>query len=163
MAEGAVARIRDAAPSDLPVVHGLLRNAGLPLDGLADAYLILVADVADTVVGTVTLERHGSDRDTAFLLRSAVVDQDQRALGIGARLTAAALERVDAAGAPVALLTETAEDYFPRFGFSRVGRSELPSALQASAELRGVCPASAHALLRRTVPTPPSPWPGRNL
>lgn len=106
-------RIRDAAPADLPAVRRLVGDAGLPLDGLTDAYLVLVADVDHAVVGTVALERHGVDRDTANLRRSAAVDSAKRGLGIGARLTAVALERVDAAGAPVALFTETAEDYFP--------------------------------------------------
>lgn len=142
-------RIRDAAPQDLPAVHKLIGEASLPLDGWADASVVLVAVLGHTVVGTVALERHGAGRDAAFLLRSAAVDPANRGHGIGAQLTAAALERVDATDTPVALLTETAEDYFPRFGFTRVDRAELPAALQASAELRGACPTSAHALLRR--------------
>jgi amino-acid N-acetyltransferase len=51
--------------------------------------------------------------------------------------------------APVALLTETADGWFPRFGFRPVPREALPAALSASAELRGACPATARALLRR--------------
>jgi amino-acid N-acetyltransferase len=41
------------------------------------------------------------------------------------------------------LLTTTAEGYFPRLGFERIARDELPAALAASEELRGACPASA--------------------
>jgi amino-acid N-acetyltransferase len=103
-------------------------------------------------VGAVALEEHGSGPETAFLLRSAVVDPACRGRGIGDALTRAALAHVDRAGAAVALLTETAADWFRRFGFVPVDRTALPPALEGSAELRGACPVSAQAMLR----TPPS-------
>jgi amino-acid N-acetyltransferase len=71
-----------------------------------------------------------------------------RGRGVGIALSAAALAHVDAAGSPVALLTETAAGYFPRFGFTPVDRDQLPASLAGSAELRGACPTSARALLR---------------
>jgi len=145
--------VREAAPADRPAVRDLVSAAGLPLDGLDDAAVVLVAETAGAVVGTVALERHGTGTDTAFMLRSVAVDPARRGSGIGAELTRAALERVDAVGAPVALLTETAADYFPRFGFVPAERDALPASLGASAELTGACPASARALIRR----PPTP------
>jgi len=147
-AEGPSVVVREAAPADLPAVHALVAAAGLPLDGLAEAALVLVADAGGAVIGTVALERHGTGRDAAFLLRSAAVDPAWRNRRVGAALTTAALERVDADLAPVALLTETAHEWFPRFGFAAVDRAALPAALQASPELRGACPASARAMLR---------------
>ncbi len=147
--------VREATPADLAATTDLVAAAGLPLAGLADAALVLVAEDAGTIVGTVALERHGTGTDTAFLLRSDAVAPAWRGRGVGAGLTAAALDRVDTAGAPVALLTETAAEYFPRFGFAPVDRDRLPAALATSAELRGACPASARALLRpATDPTP---------
>jgi amino-acid N-acetyltransferase len=140
--------IRAATPDDRPAAPELIAGAGLPLDGLEDAAL-LVADEDGAVVGTVALERYGDGRGTVYLLRSAAVAPEHRGRGIGAALTAAALERVDAERAPVALLTETADGWFPRFGFRPVPREALPAALSASAELRGACPATARALLRR--------------
>ena len=62
-------------------------------------------------------------------------------------LVRAALAAVDPAG-PVALLTETAAGWFPRFGFHLVDRAALDPALAASAELAGACPATAQAFLR---------------
>jgi amino-acid N-acetyltransferase len=145
--------VSQATPADLAAIGGLIAAAGLPLAGLDDAALVLVADAAGSVAGAVALERHGSGDDTAYLLRSAAVDRAWRGRGIGTALTAAALAHVDAAGAPVGLLTETASEYFPRFGFVPVERDQLPAVLAASAELRGACPASARALLRpATVP-----------
>jgi len=141
-------RVREAAPADLPAVHDLVAAAGLPLDGLDDAAHVLVAERAGGVVGVVALERHGNDGRPVFLLRSAAVDAAERERGIGAALVSAALALVDEARGEVALLTETAAGYFPRFGFAAVDRGALPAALAASAELRGACPASAHAFLR---------------
>ena len=146
--EGPPVLVREATPADLAATQDLIAAARLPLAGLEDAALVLVAAAADgTVVGTVALERHGTGDDTAFLLRSAAVAPSWRGRGIGAELTAAALAHLDA-GAPVALLTETAAGYFPRFGFTAVPRDRLPTDLGASAELQGACPASARALLR---------------
>jgi amino-acid N-acetyltransferase len=141
--------IRRATPGDLAAVRTLIAEAGLPLDGLDDAALLLVAEAGGAVVGTVALERYATDAGPVFLLRSAAVAPEHRGGGLGAALAAAALEHVDAERAPVALLTETADGWFPRFGFRPVARDELPEALAASAELRGACPDSARALLRR--------------
>jgi amino-acid N-acetyltransferase len=141
--------VREATPAESATIADLVAAVGLPLAGLTDAALVLVAtDVDGALVGTVALERHGTGTNTAFLLRSAAVAPSWRGRGVGAALTTAALAHVDTAGAPVALLTETAADYFPRFGFTPVDRGRLPAALAGSAELRGACPASASALLR---------------
>jgi amino-acid N-acetyltransferase len=43
----------------------------------------------------------------------------------------------------VFLLTTTAENFFPSFGFQRIERADLPPELEQSAELTGACPASA--------------------
>lgn len=139
--------VREAGAADVAAVRTLVASAGLPLDGLDDA-VVLMVESEGAVVGAIALERHDDGGGAAFLLRSAAVDPSSRGRGVGSALTRAALGRVDAEGAPVALLTESAEDWFPRFGFAVVGRDRLPAALQASAELRGACPASARALLR---------------
>jgi amino-acid N-acetyltransferase len=139
--------IRLAQPVDLPGIRALIGAAGLPTEGLADSYLVLVAERADRIVGTAALERRGDGDDAAYLLRSVAVQAGNRRSGLGARLVDRALGEVHA-GAPVALLTKTAPGYFPRFGFVPVDRAELPASLSASAELRGACPASARALLR---------------
>jgi amino-acid N-acetyltransferase len=44
------------------------------------------------------------------------------------------------------LLTTTAADFFPRFGFRKIDRKEMDPALERSTELRGACPASAVAM-----------------
>jgi amino-acid N-acetyltransferase len=41
------------------------------------------------------------------------------------------------------LLTTTAERYFPRFGFERVDRKDVPESVRASVEFTSACPSSA--------------------
>lgn len=139
--------IRAATAHDLAAVHALLRSAALPLDGVPDDLAhFLVAELQGAVVGVIGLERYG---DTA-LLRSAAVAQAMRGHGLGERLVHALLEAARATGIrELTLLTTTAEQWFPRFGFARIAREEANAALQASAEFRGACPASATTMRLR--------------
>jgi amino-acid N-acetyltransferase len=135
--------VRPARPDEAGQVAELVTASGLPVAGLAGAWRTWVAVDGAQLLGTASLERHGD----AVLLRSVAVRADQRGRGVGAELVRAALA---AAGPrrPVALLTETAAGWFPRFGFHPVERAALEPALAASAELAGACPATAQAFLR---------------
>ena len=133
--------VRRARPADRPAVERLLLEAGLPLDGVADAFGgYLVAEVNGDVVGAIGLERYGG----YALLRSGVVAAGWRGRGLGLRLTEAALVESRRGGAQaVYLLTTTAADYFRRFGFAAIDRAEVPPAVQRSVEFQGVCPDTA--------------------
>ncbi|WP_336922615.1 GNAT family N-acetyltransferase [Aquipuribacter sp. SD81] len=154
---GARPTVRAADETDRTALAGLLRSAGLPLDGLDEAWRTVVAVVpagtaaAPVVVGGAALERHGCGSDTALLLRSVVVAPPWRGTGTGARLVRHLLDgaaSTAAPQAPVALLTETAGDWFGRLGFRVVAREDLPTALSASVQVASACPASAVAMLR---------------
>lgn len=140
------AAIRLATAGDLPAVHDLLRAAELPLDGVpADLVDFLVATQATAVVGAIGLERYGR----VALLRSAVVHPTLRGTGVGEALVTALLEHARRTGVEdLTLLTTTAAEWFPRFGFTRTTRDEVPDALHASEEFRGACPASAVVMRR---------------
>jgi N-acetylglutamate synthase-like GNAT family acetyltransferase len=135
--------VRLARPDETGQVAELVTDAGLPTAGLAGAWRTWVAVDGDQLLGTASVERHGD----AYLLRSVAVRSDQRGHGIGAGLVRAALAAVDPRR-PVALLTETAAAWFPRFNFHPVERAALDPALAASAELAYACPASAQAFVR---------------
>lgn len=139
--------LRTATEADLPAVLGLLEAAHLPQAGVAEHIQNFVVALEDEkLVGCAGLEIHGE----AGLLRSVAVDQQYRSQGIGAKLTAEVLERAEGRGvSSVSLLTTTAQDYFPRLGFIRVKRCELPSVLAQSEELKGACPDTAITLLKR--------------
>lgn len=135
-------RIRAARSGDLPAVERLLIAAELPIDGLADQFGdgYAVAESDGTIIGAEGIECY----DGAGLLRSAVVDPQWRGKGVGDALTR---DRVDWARdqglRELYLLTTTAADYFPRYGFVRVERSSAPEALQRSREFAEACPSSA--------------------
>ena len=141
--------IRPATASDLEAVKGLLRGARLPLDGLeeqfGDGYAI--AECAGAAIGAEGIEVHGD----AGLLRSAVVDAAWRGNGVGDALTQDRLAWAARHGLrEVWLLTTTAADYFPRFGFARAARDAAPAPMQRSREFADACPASA-VVMRRSL------------
>jgi amino-acid N-acetyltransferase len=140
-------KIRKATTRDLDAVERLLSANDLPLDGVKENLCsFIVAEEGGQVIGAVGLEKFGS----IALLRSAVVSNDHRGKGVGSRLIEHILENADKdAVEELFLLTTTAEDYFPRFGFTRTTRSAVPPAVKASAEFRGACPDTALVMTRR--------------
>jgi amino-acid N-acetyltransferase len=140
--------LRTAIPSDLPEVLALLEDAQLPIAGVAEAFPhFVVAEREGRLIGAAGLEIFGA----SALLRSVVVENSWRGTGVGQRLIEHALDeakerRID----DVFLLTTTAEQYFPRFGFACVSRECAAAEVQASVEFQGACPDTA-VLMRKTL------------
>lgn len=131
--------IREATPRDQEAIRALLSAADLPLDGVAETQFT-VAVHEGRVVGSAGLEIHG---DSA-LLRSVAVDPAWRGRGVGEALVRSALDAASACKLdPVVLLTTTAPSWFPRFGFERIERGDVPPSLLTSVEFTKACPASA--------------------
>jgi amino-acid N-acetyltransferase len=140
-------RLRNATSSDISAVETLLSASDLPLEGVRDNFSsFVVAESDDGITGAIGLERFGS----VALLRSAVVATEYRGSGIGRQLVEQLLQRAQDAGIDeLYLLTTTAENYFPRFGFTRTTRSAVPDTVKESAEFRGACPDTAVVMTRR--------------
>lgn len=140
-------KIRKARQSDLAAVEQLLLASKLPLDGVRDHFTdFIVAEDGDGIEGAVGLEKY----DSVALLRSAVVAPDHRNAGLGRKLVEHLLQRAEEAGVDeLYLLTTTAENYFPRFGFTPTTRAAVPEELKSSAEFRGACPDTAIVMKRR--------------
>jgi amino-acid N-acetyltransferase len=130
---------------DIPAILALLERSGLPQDGFPDHVgTALAARVGERVVGSAAIELYG----TAALLRSVAVDAPLRGQGLGQQLTRAALDLARQYGVErVYLLTETAGDFFPRFGFRPIERSAADPAVQQSVEFTSACPSSAQLLV----------------
>ena len=142
-------QLRAAGAADLPLVLDLLRRARLPTEGVVAEALphFVIAEDEGKLVGVVGLEVY---RESA-LLRSAAVEERWRGGGVGRALIDRALALSQELGMrDVYLLTATAEHYFPRFGFTCVGRQTVPDAVQASAEFQGACPSTA-VVMRKSV------------
>ena len=139
--------IRAACREDLEPVLEQLRGASLPTEGVAEWFdEFIVAAEGEAIVGAAGLERYGSD----VLLRSVVVSPEWQGRGLGSDLVAEALGRASRSGARAAfLLTTTAEHYFPRHGFTRIERDEVPDGVRESVEFQIACPATAAVMMRR--------------
>jgi amino-acid N-acetyltransferase len=143
-------KIVPATPNDLALVLDLLERSQLPHAGIENHLsTMLVARDDSRLVGCAAVEVYG----TAGLLRSVAVDEARRGAGLGQRLTAAAVDLARSRGVTTLyLLTTTAGDFFPRFGFARIDRKDMDPVLDRSAELRGACPASAVAMRAELTP-----------
>jgi amino-acid N-acetyltransferase len=133
--------IEAATERDLPAIHALLARLHLPLAGV-DEHLrnILVARQGDEIVGTAAVELFAD----GALLRSVAVEPREQGKQLGQRLMNAALDVATQHGVDaVFLLTTTAEGFFPKFGFERITRDQVPPAVRESAEFQSACPASA--------------------
>jgi amino-acid N-acetyltransferase len=141
-----MATIERATATDLPAVKALLGSAGLPLDGVADAFRSgIVARDGGRIVGCAAVELYGD----AALVRSVAVDEVRRGQGLGAALVAAVEALARNAGAREAyLLTETAEGWFPRFGYVPIGRADAEPAIGASVEFTAACTETCSAFRR---------------
>lgn len=144
-------QLHGVAPGDLESVCDLLRAVGLPADGVADQFgagWVLARNEDGDLIGVAAVERYG----TAGLLRSVAVRPDWRGEGLGRALAANRIAWAGSQGLEALyLLTDTAAEYWPRFGFRVVGREDAPAAVRASVEWAHACPQSAVAM-RRDLP-----------
>lgn len=141
---------RKATPADFPAIETLLRAAELPTEGVAaiignDDGGFLVAERGGEVVGGGALELAAGDA----LLRSGFVREDLRSAGIGRFLVQQLLEDARGRGLDgVYLLTTTADNWFPRFGFKVVDRGSVPEPIAATWEFKTGCCETAVAMCR---------------
>ena len=134
--------IRAAKPDDLDAVEDALLASELPLNGLRDQFGdgYAVAEVNGELIGVEGIEVYGTDG----LLRSAAVVSAWRGKGVGDALTRDRIEWARRRGLKsLYLLTMTAGDYWPRFGFRRADRDVAPVAMRQSPEFTDACPATA--------------------
>ena len=128
-------------PEDQPAIFGLLADNGLPTAGLLGHLESgVVARLEGRVVACAAIEIYPD----GALLRSVAVEDTLRGSGLGHQVVRAALDVARERGTTaVYLLTTTADGFFPRFGFRRIVRAEVPAAVQTSVEFQSACPASA--------------------
>lgn len=143
--------IREASRADLAGITTLLATNDLPTTGVAESLDgFFVGESAGQIVGVVGLE---TCCDRYALLRSTAVAPDWRGRGLGRRLVERAIGFAEAQGfQALYLLTTTAEQYFPTFGFATIAREDVPAEVRATEEFTSACPASAAVMKRTLVP-----------
>ena len=133
--------VERARAEDLDDVLRLLSAHQLPPDGLRDHVgTLLVARDGGRIVGSAALEMYAD----GALLRSVAVEATLQRHQLGRELTQAAIRLAENRQVPaIYLLTTTASAYFPRFGFERVTRADVPAGVQQSLEFTSACPSTA--------------------
>lgn len=134
--------VRAARSEDLESVEALLVHAQLPVGGLRQHFpsSYLVAEEGGELIATIGLEPYAG----SGLLRSLAVRANRRGSGVGRALVERGLEAARAQQLhDVYLLTQTAPEYFRRFGFFGYPRADAPDRIQRSPEFASICPASA--------------------
>jgi len=140
--------VRRGDSSDIGQMTSLLKASGLPTDDLESiAQLdIWLLETEGRAVGTIALERYGSEG----LLRSLAIAPEYRNRGLARRLVSKLEQDASADGVELlVLLTQTAEVFFQKLGYSNTDRSEISQTLKQSAEFKTLCPASARCMSRR--------------
>jgi amino-acid N-acetyltransferase len=134
-------RIREAAADELPQIKALLEASQLPASDIdLNKQLFLVALHDQVVVGIIAQEVY----DNSALLRSFAVDANFRNRKIGELLYREAVVQSKQKGIDhLFLLTTTADRYFDRLNWQRIGRDEVPDAISGTTEFASLCPVSA--------------------
>jgi amino-acid N-acetyltransferase len=139
------AYFRRSTPDDWPTVEELLQESKLPLDGAHDHFHnFTLAFQDEDLIGCAGYERY----DSIGLLRSVAVKDSVRGTGLGKQLTEQVLNTARSHGVTqMVLLTETAINFFPRFGFKQIERGKVPPPALASLEFTTACPDTAAVMI----------------
>jgi len=140
---------------DHPAVQALLTQAHLPIEDIPPMALSLFLGIRDPqtshdsapghLIAIAGLEVHGDEG----LLRSLLVQADQRGRGLARELVRAQEAQARRLGLRrLALLTETAADFFRALDYRDTDRATLSSGLLASPQFQQLCPASARCLTK---------------
>jgi HAD superfamily hydrolase (TIGR01457 family) len=113
-------RVREAVAEDGESIAGLLKEAGLVPEPVADGAVIIGEDDLDATAATVV-------RGDSAYLHSVAVREEARGSHVGTLVVAAAARRaVRDGGRRLFLLTERAEGFFRTLGFRQTDRRDLP-------------------------------------
>ena len=142
--------LRAAKPTDFSAVERLLKANELPLAGVPKSLDdFVVAEVKGEVVGVAGLETCCDDA----LLRSVAVDKEWRSKGVGRALVQRAIADAESRGfRALYLLTTSAEQYFPSFGFHQIDRTAAPPSIQENEQFTTTCSSTAIVMERELAP-----------
>lgn len=142
-----ILELRGARIEDSSAICRVLADADLPTQDLSDESFkhFVVCLVNGAIIGVVGLEKYGS----SALVRSLAVAEQHRSQGFAAKLMLRIEMHAQELGVTrLFALTTTAQHYLERKGFIAIERSEVPEAVQASAQFRELCPDSALCLVK---------------
>lgn len=141
--------LRPPVLADIGPIEALLNDSALPTEGVADILRtsprdFVVAEVDGAIVGVGGLEV----TPDGALLRSVAVRPLLRSAGVGQQVVEELMAMADRRLLHTFLLTTTADNWFPRFGFERVDRAAVPAAIGDTWEFKTGCSQTATAMGR---------------
>ena len=128
--------------SDFVELKSFLQENALPSDDihLDGNQFVLYRNGSGRIIGSGGLEFYGD----YCLLRSVAVAREFRKQGYGEKIAEDLINRArERSVSGVYLLTETAENFFTKYGFKKQSRQDAPKEIQSSSEFSSVCPVSA--------------------
>ena len=141
--------IENAGLHERQLIISLLAGDNLPVEDLPaslDSFLVAIAE--NNIAGVIGLEQY----ENYGLLRSLVVRKEFRNSKIASQLIREIEIKAMMSGIDdLYLFTETAPQYFESKGYKKVGREDVPRAVQASTEFNSVCPVSA-IVMKKSLP-----------
>lgn len=129
-----------------------LKNEGMPVPSteLKGSWWFAY-DSTDSLKGMAGVELY----ENIALLRSLLVDNSLRKSGLGSKLVWEVLGYLYNRGTEsVYLLTETAENFFSRWGFETIDRKKAPEVIENTEEMKTMCSKSAK-LMHLSLKHPP--------
>jgi len=137
---------RNARQSDLPGIQNFLAERNLPCDDIASHINnFVIIEVDNNIVAVGGLEIY----DSVALLRSIAVSAKNKNIGLGKKILFLLEEKAILMGVKqFYLLTENAQNYFQKFGFSIIERDKVPSVIKLTKQFTSLCPDSAIAMTR---------------
>jgi len=128
-------------------IEELLSSQKLPVEDLpASLEDFWVGEDGGEIIGVIGLELY----EPFGLLRSLAVSPAHRSLGLGGMLVRTVEEEAAKLNLDsIYLLTETAQIYFEKRGYTVVDRGHVPDVIKKSSEFSHVCPVSAAVMQKR--------------
>lgn len=137
---------RQATTADLQTIKELLNIGMLPSDD-CDEHInnFIVIEENSEIIGVGGLEICGA----IGLVRSIVVEPKYRVRGIGRKIYRLIEDKAHGLGIhTLYLLTESATEYFEKFGFVVQERFDVPVAIMETKQFKELCPSSAIVMFR---------------
>ncbi len=140
-------KITKAVDQDLQEVFALLKEVNLPTEGVIEHFQsYFIARNSDRLVGCIGLEIY----ENVGLMRSVAIHPSFQGQGLGRKLVETIHDFSMKNGLKeIYLLTETAEHYFPKFGYVVIPREEADPKVKQSVEFTTVCADSGICMVKK--------------
>ncbi|MEQ8423317.1 MAG: arsenic resistance N-acetyltransferase ArsN2 [Cyclobacteriaceae bacterium] len=127
----------------LEAFRNQLKASHLPHEDLSNDHLLIGYYDNDQLIGTGGIEVH----EEYGLIRSVSITNGNRSKKLGTQITHhLILQAKEKNLKGLYLLTETARDFFLKFGFELIERDQVAEAIKSSTEFSHVCPVSASCM-----------------